>query len=394
MEKQSKYLELKNTIKDITKNLFEQALTLLEVDKLNKLSKYTIANSELTKTLNIVNQTIMEYETNINNSITGNHKMIYLNEYMNMKNKLEKLIELRTELEACYLQQIKPFDDKYEELLSNFKESLIGNSLSLLFDRLLSISGDKAYELLENKDIYIDLKRCINLERERKKNIKIIELCDDILSYRNTLRENLDRLVEYNKLSSELISKIGCESIEELKKKKERLMECNKKMLSAGLSNLLLGLNTNLRLVLDRSNISLNYYLQDIKNPEDLTNYFMEIKDLRDRIDRYMKRTFVFEEKYLKNTVNELALEIATTDLETAKTLVSLAESDGTPSLRTLLVEMVLAMRQTPISAMDIDKREFSNMEKHFLKTTCNAEEDFSNRYNNIMNNNKKEKVI
>ena len=402
MEKQNKYLELRNKVKDIYKNkeldsttmsLFEKVLTLLEIDKLNKLSKYTVFNSEPARMLDIVNRTIAGYRINLDNLIDGDHKVIYFNEYVDIKNKIERLTELRNELEEYCINQVKEFEDQYEDAMDDLNESLIGNPASLLFDKLMTLSDDKAYELLESKDMHVDLKRCINLEREKKKNIKIIELCDDILSYRNVLRENVDRLVEYNTLSSEIINGVGNESIEELVKKKEKLTECNRKLLSSGLSNLLLGLNTNLRLALNKSNTPLDMYLQDVRSESDLIEFFMKIKDLKERINGYMTRSFIFEEMYLNNTANPIALELAKNDLEAARILVSLAEEDGTPSLRTLLVEMVLAMKTTPIKDMNVDEREFVNMKRHVTKRSQEDAEEFLNRYNNIMNNGTKEKV-
>ena len=402
MEKQNKYLELRNKVKDIYKNkeldsttmsLFEKVLTLLEIDKLNKLSKYTVFNSEPARMLDIVNRTIAGYRINLDNLIDGDHKVIYFNEYVDIKNKIERLTELRNELEEYCINQVKEFEDQYEDAMDDLNESLIGNPASLLFDKLMTLSDDKAYELLESKDMHVDLKRCINLEREKKKNIKIIELCDDILSYHNILRENVDRLVEYNTLSSEIINGVGNESIEELVKKKEKLTECNRKLLSSGLSNLLLGLNTNLRLALNKSNTPLDMYLQDVRSESDLIEFFMKIKDLKERINGYMTRSFIFEEMYLNNTANPIALEFAKNDLEAARILVSLAEEDGTPSLRTLLVEMVLAMKTTPIKDMNVDEREFVNMKRHVTKRSQEDAEEFLNRYNNIMNNGTKEKV-
>ena len=402
MKKQNKYLELRNKVKDIYKNkeldsttmsLFKKVLTLLEVDKLDKLSKYTVFNSEPARMLDIVNRTIAGYRINLDNLIDGDHKVIYFNEYVDIKNKIERLTELRNELEEYCINQVKEFEDQYEDAMDDFNESLIGNPASLLFDKLMTLSDDKAYELLESKDMHVDLKRCINLEREKKKNIKIIELCDDILSYRNVLRENVDRLVEYNVLSSEIINGVGNESIEELIKKKEKLTECNRKLLSSGLSNLLLGLNTNLRLALNKSNTPLDMYLQDVRSESDLIEFFMKIKDLKERINGYMNRSFIFEEMYLNNTANPIALELAKNDLEAARILVSLAEEDGTPSLRTLLVEMVLAMKTTPIKDMNVDEREFVNMKRHVTKRSQEDAEEFLNRYNNIMNNGTKEKV-
>ena len=402
MEKQNKYLELRNKVKDIYKNkeldsttmsLFKKVLTLLEVDKLDKLSKYTVFNSEPARMLDIVNRTIAGYRINLDNLIDGDHKVIYFNEYVDIKNKIERLTELRNELEEYCINQVKEFEDQYEDAMDDLNESLIGNPASLLFDKLMTLSDDKAYELLESKDMHVDLKRCINLEREKKKNIKIIELCDDILSYRNVLRENVDRLVEYNTLSSEIINGVGNESIEELVKKKEKLTECNRKLLSSGLSNLLLGLNTNLRLALNKSNTPLDMYLQDVRSESDLIEFFMKIKDLKERINGYMTRSFIFEEMYLNNTANPIALELAKNDLEAARILVSLAEEDGTPSLRTLLVEMVLAMKTTPIKDMNVDEREFVNMKRHVTKRSQEDAEEFLNRYNNIMNNGTKEKV-
>ena len=213
------------------------------------------------------------------------------------------------------------------------------------------------------------------------------------MSYRNVLRENVDRLFEYNVLSSEIINGIGNESIEELVKKKEKLTECNRKLLSSGLSNLLLGLNTNLRLALNKSNTPLDMYLQDVRSESDLIEFFMKIKDLKERVNGYMTRSFIFEEMYLNNTANPIALELAKNDLEAARILVSLAEEDGTPSLRTLLVEMVLAMKTTPIKDMNVDEREFVNMKRHVTKRSQEDAEEFLNRYNNIMNNGTKEKV-
>ncbi len=349
MEKQNKYLELKNKLKDIYKSnnvkdevsrtLVDQTLTLLEIDKLNKLAKHIVSSSDTAKILDVVNQSIAGYRIYLDNLIDGDHKVIYINEYREIKEKLEKLTELRNEIEDHCNRQIEPFDDKYEELLNDFKESLIGNSASLLFERLMAIqdetSNESIYKALESEKVYIDLKRCINVAREKKKNIKTIELCDDILSYRHVLRENIDMLVEYNNLSSEIMNSIGNESIEELKKKKEKLTECNKRLLSSGLSNLLLGLNTNLKLTLKRSNTPLDKYLQDVRDLNDLINYFTDVKELRDRVDQYINRSFIFEEKYLMNTADPIALTIANTDLETARTLVSMAEEDGNPSLRT-----------------------------------------------------------
>ena len=402
MEKQNKYLELKSKVKEIykskkldsnTKKLFEQVLTLLEVDKLNKLSKYTVYNSEPARMLDIINQSIAGYRINLDNIIDGDHKIIYISEYVDIKNRIEKLTELRNELEEYCVHQTEPFDDKYEELLSELNEYLIGNSATLLFDRLLALPEEDAYKLLENKDIHIDLKRCINLEREKKKSIKIMELCEDILSYRNLIRENVDILTEYNNLNFEIVDKVGEEPLEELIKQKERLAECNKKLLSSGLSNLLFGLNTNLRLALNRSNTPLDMYLQDVRNENDLIDYFISVRDLGERISKYMNGSFVFEEMYLNNTANSAALEIVKNDLETAKTLVSLAEEDGTPSLRTLLVETVLAMKRTSIKDMNIDEREFIGMNKHLNKKSQEMAEEFLDRYNNIMNNDTKEKV-
>ena len=134
-------------------------------------------------------------------------------------------------------------------------------------------------------------------------------------------------------------------------------------------------------------------YLQDVRSESDLIEFFMKIKDLKERINGYMTRSFIFEEMYLNNTANPIALELAKNDLEAARILVSLAEEDGTPSLRTLLVEMVLAMKTTPIKDMNVDEREFVNMKRHVTKRSQEDAEEFLNRYNNIMNNGTKEKV-
>ena len=407
MEKQNKYLELKNKLKDIYKSnnvkdetsrtLVDQTLTLLEIDKLNKLAKHIVSSSDTAKILDVVNQSIAGYRIYLDNLIDGDHKVIYINEYREIKEKLEKLTELRNEIEDHCNRQIEPFDDKYEELLNDFKESLIGNSASLLFERLMAIqdetSNESIYKALESEKVYIDLKRCINVAREKKKNIKTIELCDDILSYRHVLRENIDMLVEYNNLSSEIMNSIGIKSIEELKKKKEKLTECNKRLLSSGLSNLLLGLNTNLKLTLKRSNTPLDKYLQDVRDLNDLINYFTDVKELRDRVDQYINRSFIFEEKYLMNTADPIALTIANTDLETARTLVSMAEEDGNPSLRTLLVEMILVMMRTPINDMNVNEKEFVGMKKHMSKKSSDQDEEFFNAYDSIMNSNEINRV-
>ena len=406
MDKQNKYLELKIKLKDIYKSdekkdtdktLIEQVLTLLEVDKLNKLSKYTIAKSDTAKILDIVNQSIAGYRIYLDNLIDGDHKVIYINEYREIKNRLEELIELRNEIEDYCNVQIIPYEDKYEELLYELKESLTGNPATLLFERLLTIKDDNdtknIYDTLENQKFYIDLKKCINIDREKKKNLKIVELCEDIISYRHTLRENIKKLIEYNQLCAELTSKIGIESIEELKKKKERLQECNKELLSSGLSNLLLGLNTNLKLALNRSNTPLDFYLQDVKSEDDLIAYFIEIKELHYRVYQYVHRSFVFEEMYLMNTADPVALTITNTDMETARLLVNFAKEDGNPSLKTMLVEMVLAMETTPIEDMNVNEKEFIGMKKHLSKKCKSKDDEFFERYTNIMNNHEKERV-
>ena len=252
---------------------------------------------------------------------------------------------------------------------------------------------ENIYDALENQKFYVDLKKSINIDREKKKNLKIIELCEDIISYRNTLRENVKKLVEYNQLYAELTSKVNVESIEELKQKKERLQKCNKDLLSSGLSNLLLGLNTNLKLALNRSNTPLTIYLQDVKNEYDLITYFIEVKELHDRLYQYINRGFIFEEMYLMNTADPTALTITNTDKEAARLLVNFANEDGKPSLKTMLVEMILAMETTPIEDMNVNEREFINMEKHLSKKSQNEVNEFFERYTNIMNSNEKESV-
>ena len=407
MEKQNKYWELKAKLKDIKdndeslnevdRNLIGQVLTLLEVDKVNKLSKYTVNKSDTAKVLDIVSQSIAGYRIYLDNLIDGDHKVIYINEYREIKSRLEKLNELRNEIEDyCSVQTIK-YENWYEELLYEVKESLIGNPASLLFERLMSIKDDpdteNIYDALENQKFYVDLKKSINIDREKKKNLKIIELCEDIISYRNTLRENVKKLVEYNQLYAELTSKVNVESIEELKQKKERLQKCNKDLLSSGLSNLLLGLNTNLKLALNRSNTPLTIYLQDVKNEYDLITYFIEVKELHDRLYQYINRGFIFEEMYLMNTADPTALTITNTDKEVARLLVNFANEDGSPSLKTMLVEMILAMETTPIEDMNVNEREFINMEKHLSKKSQNEVNEFFERYTNIMNSNEKESV-
>ncbi len=227
MEKQNKYIELKTKLKDIYKDgdesldevdrkLIGQVLTLLEVDKVKKLGKYTIDKSDTAKILDIVNQSIAGYRIYLDNLIDGDHKVIYINEYSEIKSRLEALIGLRNEIEDyCSVQNIE-YEDMYEGLLYELKESLIGNPASLLFERLMTIKDEtdveNIYDTLENQKFYIDLKKSINIDREKKKNLKIIELCEDIISYRHTLRENAEKLIEYNKLCSELTSKVGIES--------------------------------------------------------------------------------------------------------------------------------------------------------------------------------------
>ena len=175
--------------------------------------------------------------------------------------------------------------------------------------------------------------------------------------------------------------------MEEIKVLKEKQAECNKKLLSSGLSNLLLGLNTNLKLALSRSNTPLRLYLQDVRSYEDLIDYFQEVKDMHDRITKYMGRTFVFEEKYLSNTVNPLALEITDEDLVNARTLINLAEEDGSPSLKTTLVELLLAMEETSILNMDVSEKEFSDIKKHFNKRMDTESQELFDKYIEIIEN-------
>lgn len=401
MEKQNKYTELKGKIKslidaeevnDKRKELLEKIIVLMELDKLVKLSELAISESDTAKLLEIVKQNIEGYKINLDNLIDGEHKIIYISEYVEIKEKINKLSELESELERQCNSQYQPYIDKYEELLASYYDLLLGNSATNLFDELSKHEINDVYEGLESNKFYVDLKRCINFEREKKKNAKVVELCDDILSYRNVLRENLDKLVEYNKLSSEITSSMGIKTIEELKILKEKQINCNRRLLSAGLSNLLLGLNTNLKLALSRSNTPLQMYLQDVRDNDDLNLYFGEVKDVRDRITNYMERSFIFEEKYLMNTADPLALEIVNDDVVNARTLLSLADAKGEPTIETMLLEFLLAMNNTNIQDMNVDEKEFLNIRKHFNKKMNIRNQEFFDRYMEIVENKEKNK--
>lgn len=394
MKKQNKYTEIKDKIKEASKNselsdnerlLARDVFTLMEVDKLAKLSEWSINNDYLHSLENSINQAINGYEIHLDNLINGDHKIIHISDYLETKNKINSLKNLNEEVNLYKESLLEPFYNKIEELFDECCER-IGLSTQAL--RLLSvhekINNIDLYEALENTQVINDLKRCLNFEREKRKNRRIMELCDGILSRRNTLRENVDKIVKHNSLNEELMSSIGTKSTEELKAMKEEIIESNKKLMNSGLGDVLFGLNTNLKLALNRSNTPLFKYLQDVKDESDLIEYISEIKELRENLDKYMQRTFIFEEKYLLNTANPTAIDIATTDSEIAKELINIAEDDNL-SIKSLLAEALLVMQASDIEDMDIADKEVNNINKHFAKKTKSKSQELFERYNDII---------
>ena len=394
MKKQNKYTEIKDRIKEASKNselsdnerlLARDVFTLMEVDKLAKLSEWSINNDYLHSLENSINQAINGYEIHLDNLINGDHKIIHISDYLETKNKINMLKNLNEEVNLYKESLLEPFYDRTEELFDECCER-IGLSTGVL--RLLSvhekINNIDLYEALENNQVINDLKRCLNFEREKRKNRRIMELCDGILSRRNTLRENVDKIVKHNSLNEELMSSIGTKSTEELKAMKEEIIESNKKLMNSGLGDVLFGLNTNLKLALNRSNTPLFKYLQDVKDESDLIEYIAEIKELRENIDKYMKRTFIFEEKYLLNTANPIAIDIATTDSEIAKELINIVEDDNL-SIKSLLAEALLVMQASNLEDMDVDDKEVNNINKHFAKKTKSKSQELFERYNDII---------
>lgn len=394
MKKQNKYTEIKDKIKEASKNselsdnerlLARDVFTLMEVDKLAKLSEWSINNDYLHSLENSINQAINGYEIHLDNLINGDHKIIHISDYLETKDKINRLKNLNEEVNLYKESLLEPFYNKTEELFDECCER-IGLSTGAL--RLLNvhekINNIDLYEALENNQVINDLKRCLNFEREKRKNRRIMELCDGILSRRNTLRENVDKIVKHNSLNEELMSSIGTKSTEELKAMKEEIIESNKKLMNSGLGDVLFGLNTNLKLALNRSNTPLFKYLQDVKDESDLIEYIAEIKELRENIDKYMKRTFIFEEKYLLNTANPIAIDIATTDSEIAKELINIVEDDNL-SIKSLLAEALLVMQTSNLEDMDVDDKEVNNINKHFAKKTKSKSQELFERYNDII---------
>ncbi len=394
MKKQNKYTEIKDRIKEASKNselsdnerlLARDIFTLMEFDKLAKLSEWSINNDYLHSLENSINQAINGYEIHLDNLINGDHKIIHISDYLETKDKINRLKNLNEEVNLYKESLLEPFYNKTEELFDECCER-IGLSTQAL--RLLSvhekINNIDLYEALENTQVINDLKRCLNFEREKRKNRRIMELCDGILSRRNTLRENVDKIVKHNSSNEELMSSIGTKSTEELKAMKEEIIESNKKLMNSGLGDVLFGLNTNLKLALNRSNTPLFKYLQDVKDESDLIEYIAEIKELRENIDKYMKRTFIFEEKYLLNTANPTAIDIATTDSEIAKELINIVEDDNL-SIKSLLAEALLVMQASDLEDMDIADKEVNNINKHFAKKTKIKGQELFERYNDII---------
>lgn len=394
MQKKNKYTEIKNKLKEASKNselsdnerlLARDVFTLMEFDKLAKLSEWSINNDYLHSLEKSINQAINGYEIHLDNLINGDHKIIHISDYIETKNKINSLKNLNEEINLYKESLLRPFYDKNEKLFDECCERI---GLSAGAVRLLNvhekINNIDLYEALENTQVINDLKRCLNFEREKRKNRRIIELCDGILSRRNTLRENVDKIVKYNSLNEKLMTSIGTKSTEELKAMKEEIIESNKKLINSGLGDILFGLNTNLKLALNRNNTPLFKYLQDVKDEEDLIEYISEIKALHENLDKYMKRTFIFEEKYLLNTANPIAIDIATTDSEIAKELINIAEDENL-SIKSLLVEALLVMQASDLEDIDVADKEVNNTNKHFAKKTKSKDQELFERYNDII---------
>ncbi len=395
MQKKNKYTEIKNKIREASKNselsdrdreLARDAFTMMEIDKLAKLSEWSLSGGYLYNLENSIDGAINGYDIHLDNLISGDHKIIQLSDYIDTKNKINALKELKEEIKDYYNELIEPFYYKKDELFVECSEH-IGLSPQTL-NRLLTLQekmgNEDLFEAFEKTKIIVDLKRCLNFVREKRKSTRIIELCDGILARRNTLRENVDKIIKHNELNDKLLSSIGVKSIEELKALKEEVVESNKRLMNTGLSDVLFGLNTNLKLALNKSNTPLRLYLQDVKNEEELIEYIAAVKELRDNLDKYMKRTFIFEEKYLFNTASPISVEIATLDPEAAKDIISISE-DGNPSIKSLLVEALLVTQTSTLEDMTIDDKELNKINKHFSSKTNSKLEELFGKFNNIV---------
>ena len=395
MQKKNKYTEIKNKIREASKNselsdrdreLARDAFTMMEIDKLAKLSEWSLSGGYLYNLENSIDGAINGYDIHLDNLISGDHKIIQLSDYIDTKNKINALKELKEEIKDYYNELIEPFYYKKDELFVECSEH-IGLSPQTL-NRLLTLQekmgNEDLFEAFEKTKIIVDLKRCLNFVREKRKSTRIIELCDGILARRNTLRENVDKIIKHNELNDKLLSSIGVKSIEELKALKEEVVESNKRLMNTGLSDVLFGLNTNLKLALNKSNTPLRLYLQDVKNEEELIEYIAAVKELRDNLDKYMKRTFLFEEKYLFNTASPISVEIATLDPEAAKDIISISE-DGNPSIKSLLVEALLVTQTSTLEDMTIDDKELNKINKHFSSKTNSKLEELFGKFNNIV---------
>lgn len=397
MQKKNKYIEIKDRVKESSKNselsdkdreLSRDVYTLMEIDKLTKLSEWSLREGYLHNLEETINSAINGYDIHLDNLISGDHKVIVMSDYIETKNKINELKKLRQELDDYKKSILEPFYDKVNGLFNECSEN-IGVSPQVL-NRLLSLhekmDNDDLFDAFEKTKIIYDLKRCLNFVREKRKSTRIIELCDGILARRNTLRENVSKIVKHNKLNEELVTSIGVKSIDELKAIKEEIIESNKRLMNTGLSDVLFGLNTNLKLALNKSNTPLRLYLQDVKNEEELIEYIGAVKELRDNLDKYMKRTFVFEEKYLFNTASPISIEIAALDPESAKDIINILEEDN-PSLKSLLVEALLVTKATSLKDMSINDKELKKINKHFSSKTNSKIEDFFEKFNNIVIN-------
>ena len=395
MQKKNKYIEIKDKINEACKNnelndtdreLARDVYTLMAIDKLAKLSEWSLSNGYLHNLEETIDGAINGYEIHLDNLISGDHKVILMSDYIETKNKIEELKKLKQEINDYNKALLEPFYDKVEDLFNECSEN-IGISQQVL-NRLLNLhekmENDDLYEAFESSKVIVDLKRCLNFVREKRKSSRIIELCDGILARRNSLRENVDKIAKHNKLNEDLLSSIGVKSIDELKTMKEEIIESNKKLMNSGLGEVLFGLNTNLKLALNKSNTPLRLYLQDVKNEEDLIDYISVVKELRDNLNKYMSRSFIFEEKYLLNTANSTSIEIATQDPEAAKDLINISEDDN-PTLRSLLIEALLVIQTSSLDDMIIDKDELKKINKHFDKKTNPMIEEFFERYNDIV---------
>lgn len=395
MPKKSKYIEIKDRIKEASKNnelsdtdreLARDVYTLMEIDKLAKLSEVSLKEGYLHNLEETIDSAINGYDIHLDNLISGDHKVIQMSDYIETKNKISELKILRQEIDDYNESILEPFYDKVEDLFNECSKKIGVSSqvLNRFYNLHEKMDNDDLYEAFEKTKIIVDLKRCLNFVREKRKSTRIIELCDGILARKNTLRENVNKIVKHNELNDNLLSSIGVKSTEELKTLKEEVVESNKRLMNTGLGDVLFGLNTNLKLALNKSNTPLRLYLQDVKNEADLIEYIAAVKELRENLDKYMKRSFIFEEKYLFNTASPISVEIATLDPEAAKEIIGIAEDDN-PSLKSLLVEALLVTQTSSIEDMIINEQEFNKINRHFSKKTNSKVEEFFGKVNNIV---------